>query len=85
MPLAVTHILLTIILLDLYRDHINKRYFSKHTIIIGGIASLLPDLDVPLGWIFGLFGMEVVHGSLTHTPWFAFLFLIPALLFQDDK
>ena len=83
MPYAVTHVLSAIILVGLYRDYIsrNKKQFSLHTVLIAGIAGLLPDIDVPLGWILSHFGINLVHGSFTHTPWFAFLFLIPGLLF----
>ena len=83
MPLAVTHVLLTIITIDLYRDYIakNKKLFSLHTIVLGGIAGLLPDIDIPLGWIGQYFGISIVHGSITHTPWFALLFFIPGLIF----
>jgi len=85
MPFAATHVLLTIIVIDLYRDYIckNKRLFSLHTVLIGGIAGLLPDIDIPLSWIMSKFNITIIHGTVTHTPWFAFLFLIPALIFQS--
>jgi hypothetical protein len=40
MPFAVTHVLLTIILVDLFRDYVakHKKYFTLHTILIAGIA-----------------------------------------------
>ncbi len=88
MPLAVTHVLLTIIAIDLYRDYItkHKKFFTLHTVLIGGIAGLLPDIDIPLGWIMRNFGINIVHGSLTHTPWFALLFFIPGWIFlRRDK
>jgi membrane-bound metal-dependent hydrolase YbcI (DUF457 family) len=83
LPLAVTHVILTIIAIDLYRDYFakNKKFLSLHLILIGGIAGLLPDIDIPLGWILNLFGINIVHGSITHTLWFAVLFFIPCLLF----
>ncbi|MCK5281960.1 MAG: metal-dependent hydrolase [Nanoarchaeota archaeon] len=85
MPLAVTHVLLTIILIDLYRDYVtkHKRFFSLEIVLIGGVAGLLPDIDIPLGWIMKYFGINIVHGSVTHTPWFALLFLIPAFIFLN--
>ena len=47
MPFAATHVLLTIIVIDPYRDYIckNKSLFSLHTVLIGGIAGLLPDIE----------------------------------------
>lgn len=85
MPLAVTHVLLTIILVDLYRDYItkHKKYFSLHTVLIAGVAGLLPDIDVPINWIlnsFGYFSDILKHGGLTHTPLFGLIFLIPAFI-----
>lgn len=87
MPYAVTHVLLTIIVIDLYRDYVtkHKKFFSLHTVLIGGIAGLLPDIDVPMGWIMQYFDINIVHGSLTHTPWFALLFFIPGLVFLNKE
>jgi len=87
MPFAVTHVLLTIILVDLFRDYITKRkkYFTLHTIFIAGIGGLLPDIDIPLNWIFNFFGLEIVHRTITHTPFFALIFLIPGLFLWYQK
>ncbi len=91
MPLAVTHVLTTIILVDLYRDYLAKRdgYFSLHTIMAAGIGGLLPDIDVPLSWLLGFFGYSselLQHGGITHTPFFAALFLIPGIvLWKKDR
>ncbi|MFH2028306.1 MAG: metal-dependent hydrolase, partial [Nanoarchaeota archaeon] len=90
MVLAVTHVLTTIILVDLYRDYItkHKKYFSLHTVIIAGIAGLLPDIDVPINWILGFFGKSIsimLHGGITHTAFFGLIFLIPAFIYQRKK
>lgn len=90
MPLAVTHILLTIIAIDLYRDYYvkHKHYFTLHTVLIGGIAGLLPDIDIPLSWLLGLFGLStplLQHGGITHTPLFGLIFLIPAFILWSKK
>jgi len=84
MPLAVTHVLLTIILVDLYRDYLapHKHYFTLHTILIAGVAGLLPDIDIPINWIMHALGVSIQwlsHGGITHTPLFGFLFLIPGI------
>ncbi len=87
MPLAVTHVLLTIILVDLFRDYIlknHKRYMTLHTVMIAGIAGLMPDIDIPLNWILGLFGKSISflhHGGFTHTAFFGLIFLIPGFIF----
>jgi len=87
MPFAVTHVLTSIIFVDLYRDYIakHKRYFTLHTIFIAGLAGLLPDIDIPLGTFLGLFGKELGHRTITHTPFFALLFLIPAIILWHHK
>ena len=90
MPLAVTHVIATIIFLDLYRDYVAKKkgYFTLHTILIAGIGGLLPDMDVPINWMLNSFGYtsEIMqHGGVTHTPLFAFLFLIPGIYLWKKK
>lgn len=92
MPLAVTHVILTIILVDLFRDYImkkHKKYLTLHTITIAGIAGLLPDIDVPLNWFLNFFGYSfelLKHGGITHTVFFGLIFLIPAfILWKKEK
>lgn len=85
MPLAVTHVLTTIILLDIYRDYFAKKKhnFTLHTVLIAGIGGLLPDIDIPINWLLGLLGMSselMQHGGITHTPFFAFLFIVPGYM-----
>lgn len=87
MPLAVTHVILTIIAVDLYRDYItkHKKYFTLMTILVAGIAGLLPDIDIPLSFAMSIVGVEtgelLHHGGITHTPFFGLLFLIPFAIF----
>lgn len=86
MPLAVTHILLTIIAVDIYRDYItkHKKYFTLLTLFVAGVAGILPDIDIPINSLMTLLGMEVPellhHGGITHTPFFGLMFLVPAFL-----
>jgi membrane-bound metal-dependent hydrolase YbcI (DUF457 family) len=87
MPFAVTHVLASIILVDLYRDYVtkHKKFFTLHTIFIAGVAGLLPDIDIPINFILNFFGKDLVHGTITHTPLFALIFLIPGLLLWQRK
>ena len=57
MPFAVTHVISSIILVDLYRDYVakHKKYFTLHTVFIAGLAGLLPDIDLPLNWLLNFF------------------------------
>lgn len=93
MPQAVTHVLAAAIIADLYRDYFSKhkRLFTMHHIFLAGLGGLLPDIDVAISMLFELFGQTppvlLVHGGITHTPLFAFLFLLPAVAmwYQDKK
>ncbi|MBM3230000.1 hypothetical protein FJZ26_06215, partial [Candidatus Parvarchaeota archaeon] len=55
MPYAVTHVILTIVAADLYRDYFARRKFSTWYVLIAGIAGLLPDMDLPASWFANLF------------------------------
>ncbi|MBI2129676.1 metal-dependent hydrolase [Candidatus Woesearchaeota archaeon] len=91
MPLAVTHVLTSIILVDLYRDYVtkHKKYFTVHTIFLAGFFGLLPDIDIVLKMFAGFFNFNVPfllqHRGITHTPFFALLFLIPAVILWKKK
>ncbi|MBI2085542.1 MAG: metal-dependent hydrolase [Candidatus Aenigmarchaeota archaeon] len=92
MPYAVTHILLTIIAVDLYRDYAAKhrKYFTLNTVFIAGLAGLLPDADIPLTWFLNLIlpgsvPLILTHGGITHTLFFGLIFLAPALYFWKNK
>lgn len=83
MPYAVTHVLLTIIVLEIVRDYIvrDKRKFPLHFVFLGGVAGLLPDIDILLGWLLKPFGIAVAHGMITHTIFFAMVFLAISLVY----
>ena len=87
MPQAVVHVLLAIIALDLFRDHFlkDKHKLPLHLIFIGGVAGLLPDIDVPIFWLLKAMGFDVpfFHRVLTHTFLFAIMFLVISLIYFD--
>ena len=90
MPYAVTHVILTIIILDLYRDYVakHKKYFTLWTIFIGGLAGLAPDMDIPVHFVLSKIGIDIsllAHGGITHTPIIGILFLIPFATFWMMK
>jgi membrane-bound metal-dependent hydrolase YbcI (DUF457 family) len=72
MALAVTHVLITIVVLDLLRHYLfGLKKFPRYLVVIGGIAGLGPDIDIPLSWISGM----NLHGVFTHSLFFVILFL----------
>jgi membrane-bound metal-dependent hydrolase YbcI (DUF457 family) len=88
MPQAVVHVLFTIIALDLLRDHFlkDKRKLPLHYVFVGGVAGLLPDIDIPFFWVLHSFiGLDVpfFHRIFTHTFLFILAFLATALICFD--
>jgi membrane-bound metal-dependent hydrolase YbcI (DUF457 family) len=77
MPNAVTHVLLALVLLSFFRHHfVKKKDFPLYLVLIGGIAGLLPDIDILLYWFTsGIFTMAEVHRLFTHN------FIIPIAVF----
>ena len=69
MPYAVAHVILTIVVADIYRDYFAKKKFPMIYVLIAGIAGLLPDADIPAGWIFNsIFGADYsFHRIYTHS------------------
>jgi membrane-bound metal-dependent hydrolase YbcI (DUF457 family) len=90
MPFAVTHVLASIIPVDLYRDYVtkHKKHFTLFTILVAGIAGLLPDLDIALSLIMSKLGWQIpllFHRGFTHTLLFGLIFLIPGLRLWFSK
>ncbi|MAF13565.1 MAG: hypothetical protein CMI53_01595 [Parcubacteria group bacterium] len=88
MALAVTHVILTIVILDLFRHYVFKKSkFPRYWLVIGGIAGLFPDIDIPLGWVYNfLTGSAItIHGMFTHSIVFPALFLAAGLIFRYKK
>ena len=89
MPHAVTHFLIPVILLELFRHFFvkDKESFPIHYVFIGGLAGLLPDFDMIPYFILGLFGFSIqgIHRTFTHNLFFPSLFLICAGFFHNFK
>lgn len=91
MPQAVVHVLLTIICIDLFRDYVvkDKKKIPLHLVFIGGVAGLLPDIDIPMSWLVNdifNFGVPIVHRTFTHTLFFPLIILAVSLAFlKFDK
>ena len=83
MPYAVAHVILTIVIADIYRDYFAKRKFPMIYVLIAGIAGLMPDLDIPFGWVVnGIFGTGYnFHRIYTHSLLYSIIFFLAAILF----
>jgi membrane-bound metal-dependent hydrolase YbcI (DUF457 family) len=85
MPQAVTHVLVVIILLSIFRHIYQKRTgkkFHLQYVLIGGLAGIIPDLDIPLFWVMHYFGysIEQIHRTYSHTIFVPIVFLLLAVL-----
>ncbi|MBS3091291.1 metal-dependent hydrolase [Candidatus Pacearchaeota archaeon] len=93
MAQAVTHILVPLILIALFRDFYWKRRknaknsFPLHYVLIAGLSGILPDIDLVLYWIFGSFGLsvEAIHRTFTHSIFFPLVFLILFFVLKNGK
>ena len=89
MALAVTHIIGTLFILDIFRHYVFKgRKFSRRLLLFGGIAGLLPDIDIPLSWVASYVVQNPVnlHGVFTHSIFWPILFvIIGGILHYFDK
>lgn len=88
MAYAVTHIILTIVILDLFRHYLfGKQKFPRYLLVIGGIAGLLPDIDVPFTWLYNLFTTTQVnfHGMFTHSIIFPLVIVAVGVILHAMK
>ena len=71
MPYATTHILIAIILVELFRDFIIKdnKKFPRYYILFAVIGGIIPDLDIGLFYILNFFGFSFaeIHRTFLHT------------------
>ena len=88
MAFAVTHIILTIVILDIFRHYVfGFKKFPRYLLIIGGIAGLAPDIDIPLSRLLTLLSGSTfdLHRVFTHSIIFVILFLLIGIVFQFWK
>src|SRR3989338_4800137 len=80
MPYTTTHVLVGIILIELFRDFFIKdnKKFPRYYILIMAIASIFPDLEY-------IFQMPNLHRNLLHTLFVPLLFLILGFITMQTK
>lgn len=90
MALAVTHVLIPIIAVDFFRDHILKdpKAIPNKYIFVAGVAGLVSDLDMPFSWLMHfLAGTSpyAFHKTITHSIWMLLPFIALALIFYKKE
>lgn len=89
MPHAVTHVLIAIILLEVYRDYRvkNKKAFPLHYVLIGGLAGLLPDLDIVAYYLLYFFGftLQELHRTFSHNLFVPLVFVLLSVVSYGFK
>lgn len=78
MPNPTTHILISIILIELFREYFVKdnKKFPRYYILIAAIAGIIPDLDLIAYYVlyfFG-FGIEQIHRTFLHSLFVPIIF-----------
>ena len=82
MPYAVTHVLSTVLLVDLFRHH--AYHFPRKYLIAVAFFALFPDLDIVFGTLYRLLQGDtlkhaLVNGHAYHGLW-THNFIIPVML-----
>lgn len=92
MPYAVTHILVPIILVAIFRDFYlrnkDRKKFPLHYVLIAGLGGVLPDIDLAISVLLKFAGVAnwYVHKTFTHSLFFpAIFFLIYLVLLPVKK
>ena len=92
MAQAVTHILVPILLISIFRDfYLKKRdksSFPLHYVLIAGLGGVLPDIDIIFFWLFGNFDVSLFttfHKTITHSIIFPAFFFLIFLIFKNTN
>lgn len=88
MPNPATHLIVPLVLADIWRDYFAKKKFPLIYVLIAGIAGLFPDIDVAIAFFVRMFSnipFSMIHRQFTHTIFIPLLFLAVALLWRKNK
>lgn len=81
--------MIVIIILSIFRDYFvkNKKTFPLHYVLMGGIAGILPDIDVAAYYVMSFFGYTIseVHRTFSHNLFVVLLFILLGLLMYSTK
>ncbi|HRZ85610.1 MAG TPA: metal-dependent hydrolase [Candidatus Paceibacterota bacterium] len=91
MAYAVTHILIPIILIAIYRDFFyfkkHKKKFSIHYVYFAGFGGIIPDIDILFDLVISNFGFsyESIHRTFTHSLFIPLIFIFLYFILKDYK
>lgn len=84
MPTAVTHLLVPLFLVALFRDYFVKKRgrFPLHYALIAGLGGVLPDIDLLIFFVLGYFSftLEQIHRTITHSLLASGFFVILSII-----
>ncbi|MBD3252568.1 hypothetical protein GF386_02465 [Candidatus Pacearchaeota archaeon] len=82
MPNPLTHILVMIILVELFREYFYKGKFPRYYILIAAIAAVIPDLDYFIYYFlyYQGFSLYEVHRTFLSSIFLPLIFLIIGLV-----
>lgn len=89
MVYAATHIILAILVIELFRKYYLKdnNKFPRHYILLAAFAGLIPDLDIAAYYVLYFFGFSFseVHRTFLHTIFVPLILLLIAFAFYKFK
>src|SRR3989344_9018054 len=89
MPQAVTHFVITVIILTLIRERFikKKKDFPMYYVFVGGLAGLLSDFDTIIYWFLYFAGYDYydLHKTITHSLVFPLMFVLLGLITKKLK
>lgn len=85
MPYAPTHILVPIVLVELFREWFVKdnKKFPRYYIFLVAIGGIIPDLDIAGFYVLSFFGftLEQIHRTFFHSIFIPLILLLLGIFF----
>jgi len=89
MPHTVAHILIVIILIELFREYIvkNNKKFPRYYILIAAIGAIIPDFDIIVYYVMYFFGFTLsqIHRTFLHTLFIPLILFLIGIFFYTEK
>ncbi len=91
MPYGVTHLLVSVVAVDIVRSYFWKKkfLFDWWILFVAGFFAVIPDIDILFKYVFQFFQKPIpdlfVHRSITHAPLIILIFVMFGLIFWKFK